>query len=114
MEYFYEFFNAIVEFVYDSLTAFKYVIIAIFNTLTDAFKELLYDLMVSVIDFAIFLFNDLGEGLEVGLTSLFGSLPEDVKNVIRLIGLASCMGLIAVAIIIRFFLQLIPFVRLGS
>lgn len=42
------------------------------------------------------------------------SLPAEVVNVIVLIKMPQALGIIVAALVIRFALQLIPFVRLGS
>lgn len=46
--------------------------------------------------------------------STFGSLPAEVMNILGLLGVAQAIAVIVTAIGIRFVLQLIPFVRLGS
>lgn len=46
--------------------------------------------------------------------SSYGSIPANVMAVMSAIGLGVALGLIASALVIRFTLQLIPFVRLGS
>lgn len=51
------------------------------------------------------------------LTSNFqswGSLPAELVNVLGLLGVGQALVIIGAAIAIRFGLQLIPFVRLGS
>ncbi|MEZ0233108.1 MAG: DUF2523 family protein [Methylophilaceae bacterium] len=47
-------------------------------------------------------------------TSYMNLVPADVVNILGLCGVGYCLGLIATALVIRFLLQLIPFVRLGS
>ncbi len=46
--------------------------------------------------------------------SLFGSLSVDVLQLMTLMGFPQAFGIISVAYALRFTLQLIPFVRLGS
>lgn len=48
------------------------------------------------------------------VSNLWGGLPGEFLNVLGLLGLHYCMGLIVAALAVRFTLQLIPFVRLGS
>ncbi len=49
-----------------------------------------------------------------GIQDLFSSLPPDVRGMMNAIGLPEALGMIISAITIRLFMQLIPFVRLGS
>jgi hypothetical protein len=46
--------------------------------------------------------------------SAWGSIPADTMNALQVLGVGSACTIIATAIGIRFALQLIPFVRLGS
>lgn len=71
-------------------------------------------------------FVDQGLELAVGLVAklpgdefpdfsgAWGSIGGEALNILGLIGLHYCLGLLATALLIRFGLQLIPFVRLGS
>lgn len=49
-----------------------------------------------------------------GSVSGWGSLPADLLNIMGLLGVGTAVTIIGAAIVIRFGLQLIPFVRLGS
>lgn len=42
------------------------------------------------------------------------TVPAEIMNILGLLGIATCISIILVAIGIRLSLQLIPFVRLGS
>jgi hypothetical protein len=44
----------------------------------------------------------------------YGSIPSNVMLVMSCIGLGQALSIITAALVIRFTLQLIPFVRLGS
>lgn len=46
--------------------------------------------------------------------SMAGDLPAEIVNILGLLGVGTCAGIIAAAIGIRIVLQLIPFTRLGS
>lgn len=46
--------------------------------------------------------------------SMAGDLPGEMVNILGLLGVGTCCGIIAAAIAIRLILQLIPFTRLGS
>lgn len=49
-----------------------------------------------------------------GIQQLFDALPPDVLGMMNAIGLPEALGMIISAITVRLFMQLIPFVRLGS
>ncbi len=46
--------------------------------------------------------------------SAWGQVPADVMNILSLLRLGEAITIISAAIVVRFTLQLIPFVRLGS
>ena len=50
----------------------------------------------------------------MGYVSQAGSLPGEILNILALLGVGTCISIIAAAIGIRLLLQLIPFTRLGS
>lgn len=47
-------------------------------------------------------------------TSMAGDLPGEIINIMGLLGVGTCAGIITAAIGVRLVLQLIPFTRLGS
>lgn len=49
-----------------------------------------------------------------GSVAGWGQLPAELLNVLGLLGVGTALTIIGAAIVIRFGLQLIPFVRLGS
>ena len=49
-----------------------------------------------------------------GHMQAFGEIPADVVNILSLLGVGQAIGIVVSALVIRFVLQLIPFVRLGS
>lgn len=104
-----------------------------FEWITDLFNTLisfLYSLLLS----AITMFEDLifgiyesmlavGEGLiatinlmlsPIDISQYMTGFPSGVSWVLAQVGAPQAMGIIIVAITVRLFLQLIPFVRLGS
>jgi hypothetical protein len=77
-------------------------------------------------DFFIWIFETIMTGvisLIDGLASLldglavaghFGALPPETAHMLSQLGLTEAMGMIITALTVRFILQLIPLVRLGS
>lgn len=50
----------------------------------------------------------------VGALGIFNQIPPGVVEVMAAVGAGPCFSIIGAALVIRFILQLIPFVRLGS
>ena len=49
-----------------------------------------------------------------GYTASWGNLPGEITNILGLLGVGTCAGIIVAAIGIRLVLQLVPFTRVGS
>lgn len=90
------------------LAVFKQIFIDAWNIITDAFCWLF----------------DSALGIAIGAVSAieapfnpqtyYGMIPPDVVNMLGAIGITQALTIVVGALIIRFILQLIPFVRLGS
>lgn len=90
------------------------------------FVQVFIDLWEIVTDLAVWAFDAaLGvavaaiaaldvSGVQSAVGGAWASLPGEVLNILGLIGLHYCLGIIGAAILIRLTLQLIPFTRLGS
>ena len=88
--------------------------VAIFVALWDMAKDAWswpFDQILQVATTAI---NAVDLGGLSGSLQGWGSVPADVMNILGLLGVGQALGIIGAAIGIRFALQLIPFVRLGS
>lgn len=90
-----------------------------------AFTQVFIDFGEAVSDIFIFLFDAAGDLVISALasfdfaplleiTSYWSSIPPLAIDVISAIGLHQAFMIIVGALVIRFLLQLIPFVRLGS
>lgn len=93
---------------------FADLFIAIFVALWDIFRDAfawVFEQGLSVVVSAVGAL-DLS-GITNAINS-YGSIPANVMVVMSAIGLTQAFTIIAAAITIRFTLQLIPFVRLGS
>jgi len=79
------------------------------------FKDMLFWCLDQLFGFAISLLDLAGDGLG-GLNPLsyIDAIPDSTKYIMQLVGFNECMSMIVTALIIRFVLQLIPFVRWGS
>jgi len=70
--------------------------------------EIIFNLVVSLVDGLGGVFSSFG------LLQYLSMLPDDMINVMALVGANEASAIIVSAVIVRFTLQLIPFVRLGS
>lgn len=91
-------------------TFFKSAILTIF----DLFKELFFWIVDSIFALIIHILNGLGSFINFNPAQYISALPPEAVNFIGLIGLGQAVTIVSAALVIRFFLQLIPFVRLGS
>jgi hypothetical protein len=93
---------------------FADLFIAIFVAVWDLVKDFFCWCLDEVLKIAVSAINTLDvSGITVGL-SAFGSIPADVLAVMGALRVGEALAIIAAALTIRFGLQLIPFVRLGS
>ena len=70
--------------------------------------EIIFDLVVGIVQQLGGIFNSFG------LLQYLNMLPPEMLNVMALVGANEASAIIISAVVIRFTLQLIPFVRLGS
>src|SRR3569623_92549 len=85
-------------------------------TLLDMFKDLFLWVVEQVLTLVMSLLNTLPLGDLTAYTpqSWVGSLGGEVINILGLIGAGECLGIIVTALVVRFFLLMIPMVRWGS
>ena len=109
--------------IYKSITNFiewvgkllKSIFEAAWNFITDAFVWLFDKLFGLAADLLNGVADTFGlDGIADTVRGLWSALPPVVVQVTQAIGLSTAVGIIVTALLIRFALQLIPFVRLGS
>jgi len=104
--------NDIVQWFSDALVA---TFEAMWDALTDLFAfafEALLDLVIIAVEFAMDCCGVTGDLSQYSET--WGSLPAEIVNVLGLLGIGECFGILICAWSVRMLLQLIPFVRFGS
>lgn len=89
---------------------FVAVFVALWDMITDAFTWV-FD---SALGVAVSALAEIPTGGIENSVGAWGSLPAEILNALRLMGLGEAIAIITAAITIRFTMQLIPFVRLGS
>lgn len=95
------------------------VLIEVFSSLLAMLKDLvfwtfeqLFSLVATLISGVSDTFGLASLGAEV--SALWAQVPPEVVQVMQAIGVPSALAIVVSGILIRFALQLIPFVRLGS
>lgn len=92
---------------------FSGLFVAVFVALWDIFRDIFAWLFEQMLGVAVSAISTLDlSGINANLN--YGSIPANVMLVMSCIGLGQALAIIASALLIRFTLQLIPFVRLGS
>lgn len=86
----------------------------IFISLWDFVKDFFYWIFETITNVAVGLITSLDVSGIASHTGAFGSIPAVILNVCGLLHMGTCMAIIGSALVIRFILQLIPFVRFGS
>lgn len=103
----------------DFIARFANWLLALIKNLFDSFVLMLKDLGAWTLDIIF----DVVEAAMTGLDALlpdnpfqgwWNSLPPEVNGMANALGLPEALGLIVAALVVRFLLQLIPFVRWGS
>lgn len=89
---------------------FVAVFVGLWWLVTDGFVWI-FDQIMSV---AVSGVGSVSTGSIPSLGNYWGSLPAELLNVLGLIGFGEAFAILAAALAVRFALQLIPFVRLGS
>lgn len=92
---------------------FGSLFIAVFVAGWDMFRDVCAWVFEQLMSIAVTAVSSLDTGAIPGASS-FGAIPADVGNVLSVLGVGTAITMITAALAIRFILQLIPFVRLGS
>ena len=102
-----EFLDSIVQWFFDLVKTF-------FLVLWDMLLDLFSFIVEMVLDAVVLLLAQIPIPVSWSLQSLFDVLPASVLSMLSAIGFTQALGIVLVALGIRFLLQLIPFIRLGS
>ena len=91
------------------------VCMSIILTISDMLIDLVCYVLDTIFSFCVSVVSGLGGVFSsFGLVQYLNMLPPDMLNVISLVGANEASAIIVSAVVVRFVLQLIPFVRLGS
>lgn len=109
------FFSLLIAKIVGAITWVGSLFVAVFVALWDIFKDIFSWLFEQILTIAVSAVSAVDVSGMQGLSGQgWGALPAEVLNILQLIGVGSAIGIISSAIAVRFALQLIPFVRLGS
>ena len=94
---------------------FKFFAYQIVLTIGEFFKDIFIWIFEQVLSLVILILDGLSAMFdELNIASYINGIPSSVTYFASASGLSEAMGMIITALTIRFFLQLIPFVRWGS
>lgn len=108
--------QGIVDFLFDCVYWLYALVIAAVNSVVQMLLDvfcMIVDQLLAVVVYLLELI-DLSDFAGFNLTEWINKLPPDALNVISLVGLPQASVMVISALIIRLFMQLIPFTRLGS
>lgn len=109
------FFSLLIAKIVGSVTWVGALSVAFFVALWDIFKDIFSWLFDQLLSIAVSAVSAVDVSAMQGLNGQgWGALPAEVLNILQLIGVGTAIAIISSAIAVRFALQLIPFVRLGS
>lgn len=94
------------------LQQFLYSILLTYMTFLEDIMTALYEGFLNIALIAIQALDGFFDGLDIA--QHINSLPPEVTFYASALGLSEAMTMIIISITIRFLLQLIPFIRLGS
>ena len=89
-------------------------IVSVFSALWLMFKDAVFWVFDQLLGIAVSAVGIIDVTGVVDQLGWFSAIPDGVAVVMAASGLSSALGIVMAALAIRFVLQLIPFVRLGS
>lgn len=94
---------------------FLALVLAVFTSLSDLGKDLFCWTIDEAFTLVEFILNSLPSDFgQFDPSAYFNALPQPLVNAASYIHLPQALAIIVAALAIRFLLQLIPFIRLGS
>ena len=100
--------SAVLDWLLDQLKSFAL-------TLWDMFTDLLLFIVDIFMDLGMAVLDGFAYALElVDLSNYINGMPSEVQFIFDAVGLGAAVGIVMTAGAVRLFMQLIPFVRLGS
>ena len=104
----------IIQKIVGALTWIGKLFVACFVALWDMFRDAVAWVLDEFMQLAVSALGAIDTSAVQNASAAWGTLPGEILNILGLLGIGYCFGIIATAIAIRLALQLIPFTRLGS
>ena len=98
----------------DIIQWFSDEFVAIFKALWDLVKDAFCWVFEQILGIITSALNSLDVSGLANYVGGWSGLPAEILNVMGLLGFGTAAGIITAAVVIRFILQMIPFVRWGS
>jgi hypothetical protein len=98
----------------DMIQWFADTFVALFTALWDLIKDAFCWIIEQSLGIVTVTLNSLDVSGLMNYASSWGGLPSEIINVMGLLGFGTAAAIVTSAVVIRFILQLIPFVRWGS
>lgn len=113
------YFDKIFEAIENFVKWLSDLVVEIFKSLFILLGDIVYFAIEVLFKFAAKLISKVSDSFDLQsisnqLQGYWQMVPVDVKQIMQAIGVPSALSIILVGILIRFALQLIPFIRLGS
>lgn len=90
-------------------------IVAVFASAIDFLKDFFWWCIDGLFGAVVYVFNALQFSFDaLNPTQYISAIPEETRSMMVATGFNDAISIIVAALIIRFFLQIIPFVRFGS
>lgn len=103
------------DWLIDRWNDFLNLVLSFLLSIWDMVNDLICFVLESIFDVCFTIVSSIGGVFSsFGLLQYLSMLPPEMINVMSLVGANEASSIIVSAVIVRFILQLIPFVRLGS
>lgn len=109
-----KFFSMLLEKITAVIAWFSDLAVAVFKAGWDFAKDVICWPVDQFLSIIVGLLQDMEFDDITANLGAWSSMPEEIINILGLLGVAEASGIIVAAIAIRLVLQLIPFTRLGS
>lgn len=95
------------------------LVVQVFVALFTLLQDVVYFALSTLLKFAGNLIKGASDSFGISnlattVSGYWSMVPADVQGILQAIGIPTALGIVVAGILIRFALQLIPFIRLGS
>lgn len=109
-----QFFTALFAKIASAVEWFGKLYVAVFKALWDLLRDAACWPFEQLLEIVVSAVEAIDVSAVTGQLGIFSQIPAGVLEVMSAVGAGTCFTIIGAAIAVRFALQLIPFIRLGS